>query len=107
MEKLDRKLFVLAFIIFCFSSGEAFSQKKGEFVKKDQLIDYSINLTRRTIGYREDSHTISISEKDGQITVRFGPTTEFYLPELVLDGGLELYFREIERGHRYIGGLKG
>lgn len=106
-KKLGLIYFMLTFTAFFFLSGEALPQKKGEFVKKDQLIDFSINLARSTIGYKEDSYTISISEIDGQIIVQFDPIQDYSSGSVKLDSELELYFKEVEGGYVYIGGLKG
>ncbi len=59
LKELDWKLFMLVLMIFFFSSSDALAQKKGDFVKRDQLIDYSIALARKSHDYKPHSHTIT------------------------------------------------
>ncbi len=105
LEKLDWKLFMLVSMIFFLSYGEALPQKKGDFVRNEQVIDYAIALAGETY-YKQDSDTISISIKGGQIIVRFDPMSKDPPGKVTHGGALEIYFKEVEGGYEYVGGLK-
>ena len=98
---------MLAFVLLLLSCPEAIAQQKGDVVKSDDLIDYSIGWAKSIVGYEQGSHTIRIFRKGDATIVEFKPIIEFYMPSLIRGGEMTLRFKEVEGGYEFQGGVIG
>ncbi len=93
-------------LLFSFLGGNAFPQRVGDFVKYEELIDYSMDRMRLAkLFYGGISYNISIFKRGEKTVVRFDPIILEECPFTAGLGGVELYFTEVQRGYVYEGGV--